>query len=101
MDFELWVNLPRKDKMAKPNYQEVSSSKIPFVNNGNVTAKVIAGKAMGARAVIRHEFQLCMFILLLQPSASALQPVQKEYNTFAYVIGGQGYLAPTITIKKS
>jgi redox-sensitive bicupin YhaK (pirin superfamily) len=39
--------------MAKPNYQEVSSSKIPFVNNGNVTAKVIAGKAMGARAVIK------------------------------------------------
>jgi quercetin 2,3-dioxygenase len=76
--------------MAKPNYQEVSSSKIPFVNNGNVTAKVIAGKALGARAVIKTRIPIMYVHFTLQPGASAVQPVPKEYNTFAYVIGGQG-----------
>jgi quercetin 2,3-dioxygenase len=90
--FQLWVNLPRKDKMAKPNYQEVSSSKIPFVNNGNVTAKVIAGKALGARAVIKTRIPIMFVHFTLQPGASAVQPVPREYNTFAYVIGGQGVL---------
>lgn len=88
--FQLWVNLPRKDKMAKPNYQEVSSSKIPFVNNGNVTARVIAGKALGARAVIKTRIPIMYVHFTLQPGASAVQQVPKEYNTFAYVIGGQG-----------
>ena len=88
--FQLWVNLPRKDKMAKPNYQEVSSSKIPFVNNGNVTAKVIAGRALSARAVIMTRIPILYVHFTLQPGASAVQLVPKEYNTFAYVIGGQG-----------
>lgn len=70
--FQLWVNLPRKDKMAKPNYQEVSSSKIPFVNNGNVTAKVIAGKAMGARAVIKTRIPIMYVHFTLRPGASAV-----------------------------
>ena len=87
---QLWVNLPRKDKMTKPNYQEISASKIPFVNNGYVTAKVIAGKAMGARAVIETRIPIMYVHFTLQPGTSTVQPVPKEYNTFAYVIGGQG-----------
>ncbi len=27
--FQLWVNLPQRDKMMKPRYQEISNSQIP------------------------------------------------------------------------
>ncbi len=90
--FQLWVNLPKRDKMMKPRYQEISSSKIPFVNtaDGLVTAKVIAGKALGISAVIETRIPIMYVHFTLQPGASIVQAVPKEYNTFAYVIGGRG-----------
>jgi redox-sensitive bicupin YhaK (pirin superfamily) len=95
--FQLWVNLPKRDKMMKPHYQEISSSQIPFVNtdDGLVTAKVIAGKALGVSAVIETRIPIMYVHFTLQPGASIVQPVPKEYNTFAYVIGGRGMLGTT------
>jgi redox-sensitive bicupin YhaK (pirin superfamily) len=88
--FQLWVNLPRRDKTIKPLYQEVLSSKIPVAStdDGLVTAKVIAGEALGLRAVIQTRTPIMYVHFTLQPGASITQqPVPKEYNTFVYVIG--------------
>ena len=52
--FQLWVNLPKSNKMMKPRYQEIPQSKIPTgtSENGNVIVKLIAGEALGSKAVI-------------------------------------------------
>ena len=52
--FQLWVNLPQQDKMMRPRYQELPSARIPTAqsDDGLVTVRVIAGEALGARAVI-------------------------------------------------
>lgn len=46
---QLWVNLPARDKMASPRYQEILSSQIPRVNlpNGQGSVRVIAGTYAG------------------------------------------------------
>ncbi len=43
--FQLWVNLPQRDKMIKPRYQEIPSSRIPKATSadGLVSVSVIAG----------------------------------------------------------
>src|ERR1043166_8484838 len=50
--FQLWVNLPQRDKMAKPRYQEIPRAQIPEVKSedGLVTVRGIAGEAMGQPA---------------------------------------------------
>src|SRR6266851_5701806 len=50
--FQLWVNLPQRDKMMKPRYQEIPSSQIPKATSadGLVKVSVIAGDAMGEKA---------------------------------------------------
>jgi quercetin 2,3-dioxygenase len=90
--FQLWVNLPRKDKMIDPRYQDIPSPKIPVSQtaDGLVTAKVIAGEALGNRAVIETRTPITYIHFTLQPGASITQPVPREYNAFVYVIGGQG-----------
>lgn len=90
--FQLWVNLPRKDKMINPRYQDIPSSKIPVSRtaDGLVTAKVMAGEALGIKAVIETRTPIIYLHFTLQPGASIAQPVPKQYNAFAYVIGGQG-----------
>src|SRR5688572_31913696 len=52
--FQLWVNLPQRDKMIKPRYQDIPSSQIPKATSpdGLITVSVIAGAALGQKAVI-------------------------------------------------
>ena len=48
---QLWVNLPRRDKMKPPGYQAITDSRIPSVllPGGLGTARVIAGELAGAK----------------------------------------------------
>jgi quercetin 2,3-dioxygenase len=90
--FQLWVNLPRRDKMINPHYQEMPSSKIPVAKSldGKVTAKVIAGEALGVSAVIKTRTPIMYVHFTLQPKSEIEQHVPPEYNAFAYVAYGQG-----------
>ncbi|MCV0392713.1 MAG: pirin family protein [Nitrosopumilus sp.] len=88
--FQLWVNLPRKDKMMNPRYQDVPSNKIPTVEDNGVKVKIIAGEAMGKQAVIDTRTPIMYLHYTIQPGAKTVQKVPKNYNVFAYVIDGNG-----------
>jgi quercetin 2,3-dioxygenase len=89
---QLWVNLPRVDKMMPPRYQEIPSEKIPAAQSadGKVAVRVLAGEALGARAVIDTRTPIFYLDFTLQPGAEILQPIPKGYNAFAYVLTGAG-----------
>jgi hypothetical protein len=55
-----------------------------------VTARVIAGEALGQRAVIDTRTPIFYLDCTLEPGASLTQPAPPEYNAFAYVVDGQG-----------
>ena len=48
---QLWVNLPKKDKMAAPGYQGITSEQIPSValEEAGGSVRVIAGEYQSAR----------------------------------------------------
>jgi hypothetical protein len=89
--FQLWVNLPKKDKMIKPRYQDVPSKNIPIVKSedGKVSVKVIAGESMGKNAVIDTKTPIIYLHFTIQPGGKVTQRVPKNYNTFAYVANGE------------
>src|SRR5258706_12626453 len=90
--FQLWVNLPQRDKMIKPRYQEIPSSRIPKATSadGLVSVSVIAGEAMGAKAVIETRTPIIYLHYRLEPGGVATQQVPRDYNAFAYVVEGAG-----------
>jgi len=90
--FQLWVNLPQRDKMVKPRYQEIPSSRIPKATSpdGLVSVSVIAGEAMGERAVIETRTPIIYLHYRLAPGGVAKQQVPRAYNSFAYVVEGAG-----------
>lgn len=90
--FQLWVNLPKRDKMMKPRYQEIPALRIPKAtsNDGLVDVKVIAGEAMGQKAVIETRTPIVYLHYRIQPGGVATQKVASTYNTFAYVVDGEG-----------
>jgi hypothetical protein len=90
--FQLWVNLPRRDKMMTPRYQEVPAASIPAAKSGDgkVTVRVLAGEALGARAVIDTRTPILYLDATLEPGGRLVQPVPREFNAFAYVVEGSG-----------
>jgi redox-sensitive bicupin YhaK (pirin superfamily) len=89
--FQLWVNLPARDKMMAPRYQEVPAARIPEAATADALARVrvIAGEALGARAVIDTRTEVTYQDWTLQPGARVAQPLAEAHNAFVYVFEGR------------
>jgi redox-sensitive bicupin YhaK (pirin superfamily) len=89
---QVWVNLPRSDKMIAPRYQEVPSAQIPAAtsDDGKVRVKVIAGEALGVKAAIETRTPILYQHFTLQPGATIVHPVPSNYRVFAYGLSGKG-----------
>jgi quercetin 2,3-dioxygenase len=87
---QLWVNLPKTDKMIQPHYQEILSAKIPTVKtpDGKVAVRVLAGESHGAQAVIETRTPIFYLDFTLEPGGQVIQPVAGDFNAFAYVVDG-------------
>jgi redox-sensitive bicupin YhaK (pirin superfamily) len=87
--FQLWVNLPRRDKMIDPRYQELTGGRIPVVRNGGATVRIIAGEALGHKGSIQTRIPIVYLHLTLEPGAEHDQPIPRNQNAFAYVVNGE------------
>jgi hypothetical protein len=87
--FQLWVNLPRRDKMMHPRYQDVPAERIPVRERSGVRVKVIAGEALGGRAVIETRTPIFYLHFTLAPGARVAQPAPPDHHAMAYVFSGE------------
>src|SRR5580692_4129398 len=88
--FQLWVNLPAKDKMTDPRYQDIAADRVPTAQLGEgVSAKVLAGEIAGVRGPVDPGATQPIFLdIALSPEASARVPLPEGHNAFAYVYEG-------------
>lgn len=88
--FQIWVNLPAKNKMMAPRYQDIRSESIPQVNSedGKVWAKVIAGKAMGVEAVIDTVIPITYIHMKMQPNSIYKHDCVLDENVMLYLFRG-------------
>jgi quercetin 2,3-dioxygenase len=89
--FQLWVNLPRRDKMMKPRYQELRAAEIPTAvsADGKVTVRVIAGESLGVRAAIDTRTPIMYLHVRIVAGGRFTQSIPNEYNAFAFIISGE------------
>jgi redox-sensitive bicupin YhaK (pirin superfamily) len=89
--FQLWVNLPKSDKRMRPRYQDVPAARIPVATSpdGKTTVRVIAGEALGHKAVIDTRTPIFYLHFSLQPGARHVQAAPASHNVFAYVLKGR------------
>jgi redox-sensitive bicupin YhaK (pirin superfamily) len=88
--FQIWVNLPAKLKMTRPRYQEVSAGKIPEAESGdgNARVRVIAGEALGARAVIDTHTPIAYQDWTIDAAADVTVALPREQQALVYVFRG-------------
>ncbi len=90
--FQLWINIPAKDKMTTPVYRDIKGPSTPTVDNGNgATVKIIAGKfgdaegAFSGRSVIDATY----LDVKMNPESEFSFDVKDGYTAILYNITGE------------
>ncbi|MFM2482203.1 pirin family protein [Celerinatantimonas sp. YJH-8] len=95
--FQLWVNLPAKDKMVAPRYQEYSAAQIPQETDpqGNCI-RVIAGQTphQTIGPIQTADTQVSYFDISLVAGAQMQWPIAADQSGFIYTINGSVRLSP-------
>ena len=87
--FQLWLNLPGKDKMREPWYRDIPSAEIPEFERDGVKVRVIAGASHGVQGAVQREHTEPLYLdLHLAPGASFEQALPDTHNAFVYVYRG-------------
>jgi quercetin 2,3-dioxygenase len=88
--FQIWVNLPAKLKMTKPRYQEVQSARIPraATADGKARGVIIAGEALGVRAVIDTLTPIVYQDWTLDPDGDVSIEIASEHRAMVYAFEG-------------
>ena len=91
--FQLWANLPSRDKMMNPRYRDIANEQIPEIKPPSGTIiKVIAGEASGIKGPVQDIVIDPEYIDVTIPANSEFKhPTKQGHTVFAYIIGGQGY----------
>ncbi|HSI49637.1 MAG TPA: pirin family protein [Ideonella sp.] len=91
--FQLWLNLPAKDKMVPAWYRDIPSAEIPEFRAEGVTVRVIAGEATGVKGAIQRQHTEPLYLdIHLAPGASFAQALPAEFHAFAYVYRGEAQI---------
>ena len=95
--FQLWLNLPARDKMCAPWYRDFQAADIPaFTAAQGVTVRVLAGESQGVHGAVRRETTEPLYLDLDMPANAAFaQPLPPAHNAFVYVYRGALRVAGT------
>ncbi|MDO8449453.1 MAG: pirin family protein [Rhodoferax sp.] len=89
--FQLWLNLPRRDKMKAPWYRDFQDGDLPkFVTEQGVAVTVIAGESHGVTGAVTREITEPRYLDLQLPSGARFeQSLAPGHNAFVYVYRGE------------
>ncbi|MBX3654841.1 MAG: pirin family protein [Ramlibacter sp.] len=96
--FQLWLNLPGKDKMCAPWYRDIQSPEIPeYTADDGVTVRVIAGESAGVAGAVQRAHTEPLYLDLHFPEGGGhfSQPLPAGHNAFVYVYRGEVSVAGT------
>ncbi len=89
--FQLWLNLPARDKLRQPWYRDFEASQIPaFRTAEGADVRVIAGSSHGVDGAVQREVTEPLYLDIALPAgASFSQQLPPGHNAFLYVYRGE------------
>jgi quercetin 2,3-dioxygenase len=99
--FQLWLNLPAKDKLVPAWYRDIPAGEIPHWLAPGVDVAVISGQAgsgsgMVMGAMQRGHTEPVYLDIALEPGAAFEQVLPAGHNAFVYVYRGEAGVGDTI-----
>lgn len=92
--FQLWINLPAKDKMCRPRYQDYQADSIPVAEvsgSPGCSVRVLSGEYGGVKGPIKLINPGLLFDVRLDSKGSSFEySFPEDWNAFAYVYEQEG-----------
>ncbi len=99
--FQLWLNLPARDKMRAPWYLDIGSHEVPEWRGDGVLVRVIAGESQGVAGAVQREGTEPLYLdIHLQPEARFTQPLPATHNALLYVYRGDMVLVGATAVRR-
>jgi redox-sensitive bicupin YhaK (pirin superfamily) len=94
---QLWVNLPRHQKLVTPRYQDIRGSSVGLATtpDGGVLVRVIAGEVAGLQGPGATHTPMALVHATLSPTAHLDLPWPTDFNALVYVLSGEGTVGDT------
>ncbi len=93
--FQLWVNLPQKDKMSAPRYQDVKKNDVPEIIHQGAKIKIIAGELDGVKGPADDIYANPRYLdISLAPRAALGLPVPEGHTLFTFIFEGSAQFDP-------
>lgn len=88
--FQLWVNLPARDKMRPPRYQNIEAGDVPVVTRDDgVAIRIIAGTVDGVEGPVRGIAATPLYLDVTLPAHAVCdQALAPRHNAFCYLFDG-------------
>lgn len=98
--FQLWVNLPKRQKMIAPRYQDIHANEIAVIEREvGATVRVIAGAVDGVTGPIGGIAAEPTYLdVAIAKGGSFVQPVARGHSAFAYIFEGQARFAEDLVM---
>jgi redox-sensitive bicupin YhaK (pirin superfamily) len=89
---QLWVNLPARDKMTTPRYQDIGGGNVKLLTtpDGGALLRLIAGDLDGHSGPGVTHTPITMIHATISPGAEIRLPWRTDFNALAYVLAGRG-----------
>jgi redox-sensitive bicupin YhaK (pirin superfamily) len=96
--FQLWLNLPARDKLCAPWYRDFAAAELPrFVTDTGVAVTVIAGETHGVSGAVTRAATMPLYLDIHLPAGVRFdQALPPGYNAFLYVYRGEIAVAGSV-----
>ncbi|MEE4546679.1 pirin family protein [Streptomyces sp. V4-01] len=98
---QLWVNLPKADKMMPPKYQDIRAGGLKLLASGDGAGliRLIAGEITSGDGTVHRgpgatHTPITMIHVSLNPGAELTLPWRADFNALAYGLAGRGVAGP-------
>jgi quercetin 2,3-dioxygenase len=95
---QLWVNLPKKDKMNKPRYQGILKSQIPEIEINKGKVRVIAGDFLTAHGPALTHSPMNLWDIRLKKGSVNTFKVPENHTASVFVLSGSLKISDDQTI---
>jgi redox-sensitive bicupin YhaK (pirin superfamily) len=87
---QLWVNLPKKEKMTQPAYRDIKPQDVPAVQEKNATVRVLSGNYHDRKGPVKGEYVKVQYLdVVLEPGSTwHYQETPNDQTLFLYLIEG-------------
>ena len=101
LGFQLWLNLPKKDKMTEPAYLGITQEMIPIVEVGRAQVRVLSGGFGGVSGVLPRHIPASILDVTLPKGEQITLSTKPEETVFAFLITGDAVINAHLLSEKT